>query len=63
MIFARNALIFESGGLRRFYEEVLGFDCDPGHPVSLGIRKGSEHSYAVVETGQPSTMEVMTITG
>jgi len=33
--------------------KCLGFDVIQVSPVSLGIRKGSEHSYAVVETGQP----------
>jgi len=44
---------------RRFYEEVLGFDVIQVSPVALAVRKGSEHSYAVVETGEPSTMEVI----
>jgi len=44
---------------RRFYEEVLGFDVIQVSPVSLAVRKGSGHTYAVVETGQPSSMEVI----
>lgn len=34
---------------RRFYEEVLGLECIQTSPVSLMIRKGTEHVYAVVE--------------
>lgn len=34
---------------RRFYEEVLGFDVIQTSPRSLLIRKGLNHSYAVVE--------------
>jgi catechol 2,3-dioxygenase-like lactoylglutathione lyase family enzyme len=44
---------------RRFYEEVLGFEVIQVSPVSLALRKGSDHVYAVVETGQPSTMDVI----
>jgi catechol 2,3-dioxygenase-like lactoylglutathione lyase family enzyme len=35
---------------RRFYEEVLGFDVIQTSPISLLIRKGFDHTYAVVET-------------
>jgi catechol 2,3-dioxygenase-like lactoylglutathione lyase family enzyme len=34
---------------RRFYEEVLGFDVIQPSPLSLMIRKGTDHVYAVVE--------------
>lgn len=34
---------------RRFYEEVLGLDCIQTSPLSLMIRKGTGHVYAVVE--------------
>jgi catechol 2,3-dioxygenase-like lactoylglutathione lyase family enzyme len=37
---------------RRFYEEVLGFDIVQTSPISLLIRKGFDHTYAVVETGR-----------
>jgi catechol 2,3-dioxygenase-like lactoylglutathione lyase family enzyme len=37
---------------RRFYEEVLGFDVVQTSPISLLIRKGYDHTYAVVETGR-----------
>jgi len=37
---------------RRFYEEVLGFDVVQTSPLSLLIRKGFDHTYAVVETGR-----------
>jgi catechol 2,3-dioxygenase-like lactoylglutathione lyase family enzyme len=37
---------------RRFYEEVLGFDVIQTSPISLLIRKGYDHTYAVVETGR-----------
>lgn len=44
---------------RRFYEEVLGLDVIQVSPVSLLIRKGTHHTYAVVETGEPSTMSLL----
>jgi len=34
---------------RRFYEEVLGIECIQTSPLSLMIRKGTAHVYAVVE--------------
>ncbi len=34
---------------RRFYEEVLGIECLQTSPLSLMIRKGTAHVYAVVE--------------
>jgi len=37
---------------RRFYEEVLGLDVIQTSPLSLMIRKGTNHTYAVVETGK-----------
>jgi catechol 2,3-dioxygenase-like lactoylglutathione lyase family enzyme len=37
---------------RRFYEEVLGFEVLQTSPISLMIRKGTNHTYAVVETGE-----------
>jgi len=43
---------------RRFYEEVLGFEVLQLSPVSLLLRLGSEHTYVVVETGQPGHMQV-----
>jgi catechol 2,3-dioxygenase-like lactoylglutathione lyase family enzyme len=39
---------------RRFYEEVLGIECIQTSPLSLMIRKGTAHVYAVVE--QPAGM-------
>ncbi|WP_157475355.1 VOC family protein [Parafrankia sp. EUN1f] len=44
---------------RRFYEEVFGFEVIQLSPVSLLARKGSDHTYVVVETGQPSSMTIM----
>ena len=37
---------------RRFYEEVLGLEVIQTSPLSLMIRKGTSHTYAVVETGK-----------
>jgi len=34
---------------RRFYEEVLGMECIQTSPLSLMVRKGTAHVYAVVE--------------
>lgn len=41
---------------RRFYEEVLGFEVIQVSPVSMLTRRGTDHTYVVVETGQASTM-------
>lgn len=41
---------------RRFYEEVLGLEVIQVSPVSMLARRGSDHVYVVVETGQASTM-------
>jgi len=40
------------GKTRRFYEEVLGLEVIQTSPLSLMIRKGTTHTYAVVETGK-----------
>jgi catechol 2,3-dioxygenase-like lactoylglutathione lyase family enzyme len=40
------------GKTRRFYEEVLGLEVIQTSPLSLMIRKGTNHTYAVVETGK-----------
>src|SRR5713226_8716272 len=37
---------------RRFYEEVLGLEVIQTSPLSLMVRKGTDHTYAVVETGK-----------
>ncbi len=37
---------------RRFYEEVLGLEVRQTSPLSLMIRKGTDYTYAVVETGK-----------
>ncbi|WP_432989852.1 VOC family protein [Dactylosporangium sp. CA-233914] len=42
---------------RRFYEEVLGLEVAQQGPMSLFIRLGSNHCYAVVET--PDSKEEM----
>lgn len=44
---------------RRFYEEVLGFDVAQLSPVSMVLRKGTDHTYVVVETGEPSRMTML----
>jgi catechol 2,3-dioxygenase-like lactoylglutathione lyase family enzyme len=44
---------------RHFYEEVLGLEVIQQSTVSLLARKGSDHVYVVVETGEPSTMQML----
>lgn len=44
---------------RRFYEEVLGLEVIQPSPLSLMIRKDTQHSYAVVETGRESSMGLL----
>jgi catechol 2,3-dioxygenase-like lactoylglutathione lyase family enzyme len=41
---------------RRFYEEVLGLEVIQVSPVSMLARRGSDHVYVIVESGDPSTM-------
>jgi catechol 2,3-dioxygenase-like lactoylglutathione lyase family enzyme len=49
---------------RRFYEEVLGLDVVQTSPRSLLVRKGYDHSYAVVESGrQHVEMEMLNHNG
>jgi catechol 2,3-dioxygenase-like lactoylglutathione lyase family enzyme len=50
---------------RRFYEEVLGLECVQTSPISLMVRKGTEHVYAVVEVpGAPNkNMEMINHNG
>ncbi|WP_235010370.1 VOC family protein [Mycobacterium sp. 3519A] len=44
---------------RRFYEEVLGFEVMQVSPVSMQIRKGTHHTYVVVETREPGRMGLL----
>lgn len=44
---------------RRFYEEVLGFEVIQLSPVSMLVRRGSDHTYVIVETGEPGRMGVL----
>lgn len=49
---------------RRFYEEVLGLDVIQTSPISLMVRKGTDHVYAVVEVaGAATNMNVMNHNG
>ncbi|MDT7569643.1 MAG: hypothetical protein QOG76_8267 [Pseudonocardiales bacterium] len=44
--------VVDIGKSRRFYEEVLGFQIVQSSSRSLMIRRGTDHVYAVVETGR-----------
>lgn len=44
---------------RRFHEEVLGFEVIQLSPVSMLLRRGTDHTYVVVETGEPGRMGVL----
>lgn len=44
---------------RKFYEEVLGLEVVQQSSASLLLRKGSNHTYVVVETGEPSKMTML----
>jgi catechol 2,3-dioxygenase-like lactoylglutathione lyase family enzyme len=49
---------------RRFYEEVLGLDVIQTSPLSLMVRKGTDHVYAVIETpGGDKDMNMMNHNG
>ena len=44
---------------RRFYEEVLGFHVIQLSPVAMIARLGSDHTYVVIETGEPGHMQLL----
>jgi catechol 2,3-dioxygenase-like lactoylglutathione lyase family enzyme len=48
---------------RRFYEEVLGMECIQVSPRVMVIRKGTEQTYTVIETGKVSTMPLINHNG
>jgi catechol 2,3-dioxygenase-like lactoylglutathione lyase family enzyme len=50
---------------RRFYEEVLGMECIQTSPLSLMVRKGSDHVYACVEApdAAPGDMNMLNHNG
>ena len=48
---------------RRFYEEVLGLEVIQPSSRSMMIRLGTNHAYAVVETGKESTMSMLAHNG
>lgn len=48
---------------RRFYEEVLGLEVIQPSSRSMMIRLGTNHAYAVVETGKASTMTMLAHNG
>ncbi len=48
---------------RRFYEEVLGMECIQVAPRTLVMRKGTEQTYSVIETGTESTMPLINHNG
>jgi catechol 2,3-dioxygenase-like lactoylglutathione lyase family enzyme len=49
---------------RQFYEEVLGLEVIQNSPLSLMVRKGADHVYAVVETpGGEKDMNMMNHNG
>jgi catechol 2,3-dioxygenase-like lactoylglutathione lyase family enzyme len=48
---------------RRFYEEVLGLDVIQTSRKSLMIRKGTTHTYAVIETGKTAEERVLSHNG
>ena len=50
---------FDLQASRRFYEEVPGFEVIQHATVAMLIRKGTAHTYVVVETGEPSTMGLL----
>ncbi|HEX6512042.1 MAG TPA: VOC family protein, partial [Chloroflexota bacterium] len=48
---------------RRFYEDVLGFEVIQNSPVSMMLRKGSDHVYVVVQTPKAQGMGLMNHNG
>jgi catechol-2,3-dioxygenase len=48
---------------RRFYEEVLGFEVMQNSPVSMMLRKGSDHVYVAVASPKAQGMGMMNHNG
>ena len=48
---------------RRFYEEVLGFEVIQNSPVSMMLRRGSDHVCVVVQSGKPQGQTLMNHNG
>ena len=48
---------------RRFYEEVLGLEVIQHTPVAMMFRLGSNHVYAVVQTGKAKDMPLLNHNG
>jgi len=48
---------------RQFYEEFLGFEVVQTSPISLLIRLGGPHTYAVVYSKRPSEMNLLNHNG
>src|SRR5206468_11195711 len=48
---------------RRFYEEVLGLEVIQHSPVGMMIRLGSNHVYAVVQSGRAHEMPLLNHNG
>jgi catechol 2,3-dioxygenase-like lactoylglutathione lyase family enzyme len=44
---------------RRFFEQVLGFQIIQTSPISMIMRLGTDHTYVVVETGEPGHMQLL----
>ena len=44
---------------RRFLEEVLGFEIVQYSPMSMCARKGTDHTYVILETGKPGHMQLL----
>ncbi len=48
---------------RRFYEEFLGLDCIRTSPISLMIKLGGQHTYAVVQNPKKASMPLLAHNG
>ena len=48
---------------RKFYEEFLGFDVVQTSPISLLVRLGGNHTYAVVFSKKPAEMNLLNHNG
>src|SRR5258707_1740788 len=48
---------------RKFYEEFLGLDVVQTSPISLLVRLGGNHTYAVVYSKQPREMNLLNHNG
>ena len=59
MISHGTLLSIDLNETRRFLEEVLGFEVVQYSPMSMCVRRGTDHTYVILETGKPGHMQLI----